>query len=78
MRFVKKIIFYLFPMERVDAAWRGKKRLTDILEGLVAVYRGWMLNSEEYASLENAVAAASAKPFTSQTDYLAAQYLPNW
>jgi hypothetical protein len=42
------------------------------------IYRGWMLNAEEYGRLAMAVEEAGGSPFTSPREYLAAHHLPNW
>lgn len=61
-----------------DAALTGARPLRDVPAGAAVVYRGWMLNADEYAALANAVAACGATMFTSPQQYLLAHHLPNW
>jgi hypothetical protein len=61
-----------------DAVLAGVKPLRDIPPDCTVVYRGWMATADEYAALVSAIEAAGAVSFTSQTEYLAAHYLPNW
>jgi hypothetical protein len=62
-----------------DAVFRGSaKPLRDVPAGAAVVYRGWMLNAEEYGRMAGAVGAASASLLTSPDAYLAAHHLPNW
>src|SRR5262245_11793599 len=42
------------------------------------VYRGWMLNPDEYERMVAAIEAADATPYITKSEYLAAHYLPNW
>lgn len=54
------------------------KRLRHVPPGSTVVYRGWMLNADEYSRLCSAIEAASSVPFTPLNSYLAAHHLPNW
>lgn len=45
---------------------------------LGVVYRGWMVTPDEYQTLLHSIEQQGAKPYTSQEQYLAAHYLPNW
>jgi hypothetical protein len=56
---------------------RGKG-LNGIPRGATVIYRGWMLNAEEYGRLAGAVEEAGGTPFTSPREYLTAHHLPNW
>ncbi|MEL6930127.1 MAG: ATP-grasp domain-containing protein [Cyanobacteria bacterium J06600_6] len=42
------------------------------------VYLGWMLSAENYRLLTKIIHGAGATPFTSNEEYLATHYLPNW
>lgn len=42
------------------------------------IYRGWMINPDEYSLLVNNIRNAGADVLTSQDEYLATHYLPNW
>lgn len=42
------------------------------------LYRGWMLNLEEYRELTAAIENKGLTPFTSMESYKAAHHLPNW
>jgi hypothetical protein len=46
--------------------------------GAVVVYRGWMMNAEDYAAFEASVSAAGATAFHSNDAYLAAHHAPRW
>jgi hypothetical protein len=46
--------------------------------GAVVVYRGWMMNADEYAAFEACVVAAGATAFTPLDAYLAAHHSPRW
>lgn len=61
-----------------DAVLTGAKPLRDIPPDSQVVYRGWMLNAEEYAALARAVGTCSATMFTTPQQYLLAHHLPNW
>jgi len=63
---------------RPRGALRRGRELDGIPPGADVVYRGWMLNAEEYGRLAAAVEAAGAWLFTSPGEYLAAHHLPNW
>lgn len=57
----------------------GSAKIFPIPEpGETLVYRGWMLTPNDYCSLVNAVRNAGADVLTSQDEYLATHYLPNW
>jgi hypothetical protein len=57
---------------------RRRKGLDGIPSAATVIYRGWMLNAEEYGRLASAVEEAGGTPFTSPPEYLAAHHLPNW
>lgn len=61
-----------------DGVFRRGQVLGGIPRSAAVVYRGWMLNAEEYGRLAGAIADAGAAPFTSPVEYLAAHHLPNW
>jgi hypothetical protein len=61
-----------------DSVIHNNRPLRNIPPGTTVVYRGWMLNSTEYARLVQAVRDASARPITSSESYLATHHLPNW
>ena len=55
------------------------QRLTGRLPaGSRVMYRGWMLNGEEYLLLTGLVEGAGGKMLTSPQQYLNAHYVPNW
>jgi hypothetical protein len=61
-----------------DEVIEGARGLAGIPPGSSVVYRGWMLNAEEYGRLAAAIESSGATPFTSVSEYLAAHHLPNW
>lgn len=52
--------------------------LEGIPPGATVIYRGWMLNAEEYGRLAKVVEQVDGSLFTSQEEYLVAHHLPNW
>jgi hypothetical protein len=42
------------------------------------LYRGWMLSTQEYASLVNSIQGAGAAPSIDLNAYTASHHLPNW
>ncbi len=42
------------------------------------LYRGWMLNAQDYIKLIQVITGVGAIPFTSLDAYLLAHHLPNW
>lgn len=42
------------------------------------IYRGWMLNEDEYLDLEKILEKNNSKLITNRSDYLKAHYLKNW
>ncbi len=42
------------------------------------IYRGWMLNEDEYVDLENTLENNNAKLITNKSNYLKSHYLKNW
>ena len=42
------------------------------------LYRGWMLDSDGYASLERMILRFGAKPYTDLPGYLSTHHIPNW
>ena len=61
-----------------DAVLHEGRPLRGIPVGATVVYRGWMLNATEYATLVAAITAAGGTALTSPEAYLAAHHLPNW
>jgi hypothetical protein len=57
---------------------RRGKGLVGIPAAATVIYRGWMLNAEEYGRLASAVEEVGGTLFTSPREYLAAHHLPNW
>lgn len=55
-----------------------RRRLRGIPVAGRVVYRGWMVNAEQYGHLFDAVRQAGGTPLTSPGEYLAAHHLPNW
>ncbi len=47
-------------------------------KGSKMLYRGWMVTSDEYALLVNAVRNIGAEVFISHDEYVSTHYLPNW
>lgn len=46
--------------------------------GSKVIYRGWMLNNEEYSFLEHFVKENNGELLTNKVDYFNAHHLPNW
>lgn len=46
--------------------------------GATVVYRGWMLDTDEYRGLVATIGRANATPLTSLDHYLLTHHLPNW
>ena len=61
-----------------DSVIRDGKPIQNVPVGAEVIYRGWMLNAEEYQRLADAITSAQAKLFVSPTEYLAAHHCPNW
>lgn len=53
-------------------------KIIPALGGEITLYRGWMLEKEEYQTLCHSVKANNGIPFTSLESYLSVHYLPNW
>lgn len=49
-----------------------------IPESTTVVYRGWMLDSEQYYLLTHLIEKRGAEVFTDHTNYLLTHHLPNW
>jgi len=49
-----------------------------IPENATVVYRGWMLNGQEYHRLSDFIASRKATPLTAPDVYLSCHHLPNW
>lgn len=47
-------------------------------ESEVVLYRGWMLNGNDYQRLHNAIIKNGGVPVTSSENYLLCHHLPNW
>jgi ATP-grasp domain, R2K clade family 3 len=61
-----------------DAILAGTKPLRNVPIACQVVYRGWMLNGEEYAALVRAIEQCGVTAFISPKEYLATHHLPNW
>jgi hypothetical protein len=61
-----------------DAVLAGTKPLRNVPPGCEVVYRGWMVKSEEYATLVKAIDQCGSRALTSPRAYLATHHLPNW
>lgn len=61
-------IYYDGTMILTEHDFTGKKIL----------YRGWMLNSDEYHTLERLIQRRNGELYTSFEQYSTAHYLPNW
>ncbi|MFC5927301.1 hypothetical protein [Micromonospora vulcania] len=63
-----------------DALTRGDPHhaVTTVPAGGVAVYRGWMLRSDQYAAFADALAARSVTLRTNADQYRRAHELPGW
>lgn len=61
-----------------DAMIAGERPMRPIPSASEVVYRGWMLNGDDYQRLHNAIVAANGRPITTPHQYLAAHHLPNW
>lgn len=61
-----------------DGMLRNGRGLEGIPPAATVVYRGWMLNAEEYGRLAGAIEGAGGIPLTSPREYLLAHHLPNW
>lgn len=61
-----------------DAVFDSGANLHGVPRGAVVVYRGWMVNADQYRNFVTAVEGSGAVPFTSHDAYLHAHYLPNW
>jgi hypothetical protein len=57
---------------------RRGQGLDGIPPSAAVIYRGWMLDAEEYGWLAGAIEETGGTPFTSPREYLAAHHLPNW
>lgn len=62
----------------LEALASGKIFPTPPKSGSKLIYRGWMLTSDDYSLLVNAVRLTGADVFISHDEYLATHYLPNW
>ena len=61
-----------------DSVIQHHKSLRNVPPGSTVVYRGWMLNADEYARLAEAITLASASPLTPPESYLLTHHVPNW
>lgn len=57
---------------------RARIRPVDGIAGATLVYRGWMMNADEYATFERAIRDAGATPLTDVDAYLSAHHAPRW
>jgi hypothetical protein len=70
-----------FPVSLVDLDGLKEGQLRPKLpleDGEPVLYRGWMLNSEEYESFFQQLVARGVAPVTAPKDYLLCHHLPNW
>jgi len=68
-----------FDIEKlVDGDAEGALRNLPEGDGRTLVYRGWILQEEEYRSLEDEVSARGYRLLTNTNQYLEALHLPNW
>ncbi|MEM9348251.1 MAG: ATP-grasp domain-containing protein [Planctomycetota bacterium] len=63
-----------FPESVIDDG----KPISGLPSNHLVIYRGWMLNPDQYAALDAAVNQAGSKMLTSSEAYFHAHYLPNW
>lgn len=63
-----------FKMEALAAR---SERPRPALEG-PTLYRGWMLDSDQYAHLVEAIKRGGGEPFTTHEEYLRAHHIPSW
>lgn len=70
-RILKEAKFEVYPFS-ID-----KQKKLDF-NGQKVIYRGWMLNEEEYSVLELFVKDNNGELLTSKHNYFKAHYLPNW
>ncbi len=59
-------------------AARVVARVPEAANGTAAIYRGWMLRSERYAEMTEALAPCNVVPLTSPAQYRQAHELPGW
>ena len=57
---------------------RGGKVFGADVKGHRVVYRGWMLDNQDYIKMVDAIYAAGGTPFTSLGEYILCHYLPSW
>lgn len=63
----------------LEAFQAGEFRAVPSLpQSMTVLYRGWMLNELDYASLTAAIVQEGARPFTDLKTYLECHHLPNW
>lgn len=67
----------LISLERVEM---GQARVftPDLDSSETVVYRGWMLNAQEYQRFEESIAKSGAVPLTDLATYLSCHHLPRW
>jgi hypothetical protein len=61
-----------------DTVLAGMKPLRNVPSASRVVYRGWMVNGEQYAALVRAIEQCGATAFVSPQEYLTTHHLPNW
>ncbi len=61
-----------------DKALQSASALRGTPAGSTVVYRGWMLDSDQYRNLTSSIAMSEAAPLTSLEKYLLTHHLPNW
>lgn len=54
------------------------KAVPKIESGTTVLYRGWMLNADNYGQLVDAIEADGALPLTNSEAYLRVHHIPNW
>jgi hypothetical protein len=55
-----------------------EKRAKRVLAGETVMYRGWMLNEDQYTAMAAQVEERGAMLFTSTEQYLNTHHIPNW
>ena len=66
----------VFPLEALSAT--RLRAIPAVEKGESVIYRGWMLEADQYEMLHSAIEVSGGIPLTSLEDYLSAHHLPNW
>jgi hypothetical protein len=56
----------------------ASSKIVPAIEAQTTLYRGWMLNTDDYVTLCAAISANGGTPFTNTEHYLSAHHLPRW